>query len=109
MGCSSPARLRPDEAVALIGGQEASYAVPTDDPTAVERIGDGYGQFLGDGGSVVLSGTDGASVLDLASDEDRVLADAMAGALPVGDLVLLQTSETEAGLVDPATGETLRH
>ncbi len=99
--------LRPDETVALIGGQEASYAVPTDDPTAVEQIGDGYGQFLGDGGSVVLSGPAGASVLDLATGGDRVLSDAMAGALPVGDLVLLQTSETEAGLVDPTTGETL--
>ncbi len=99
--------LRPDEAVALIGGQATSHAVPTDDPTAVEPVGDGYGQFLGDGGSVVLSGPDGASVRDLASDETRVLADSMAGAVPVGDLVLLQTSETEAGLVDPASGKTL--
>jgi len=100
--------LRPDESVALIGGQETTSAVPTEDPTAVEQIGDGYGQFLGDGGSVVLSGTGGASVLDLASDETRVLTDTMTGSIPVGDLVLLQTSETEAGLVDPATGETLQ-
>jgi len=100
--------LRPDETVALIGGQEASYAVPTEDPTAVESIGDGFGQFLGDGGAVVLSGTAGASVRDLQSDEIRVLTDTRAGAIPVGNLVLLQTSETEAALVDPATGETLQ-
>jgi len=99
--------LRPDEAVALVGGDEASYAVPTDDPTAVEPVGDGFGQFLGDGGSVVLTTTGGASVLDLASGETRDLTDTMAGALPVGDLVLLQTSETAAALVDPATGATL--
>jgi hypothetical protein len=102
------AEIRPDEAVALIAGQGASYALRTDDPTVMERIGDGYGQFLGDGGSLVLSGTDGAFVRDLASDETEVLTDAMAGALPVGDLVLLQTSETEVALVDPATGETLQ-
>lgn len=100
--------LRADEAVALLGGQEASHAVTTDDPAAIEQIGEGYGQFLGDGGSVVLSSNDGASVVDLATEESRVLSDTMAGALPVGDLVLLQTSETEAALVDPATGETLQ-
>ena len=82
--------------------------MPTADPTAVAPIGDGYGQFLGDGGSVVLSGTDGASVVDLASEESRVLTDTMTGAVPVGDLVLLQTSETEAALVDPTSGDTLQ-
>ncbi len=100
--------LRPDEAVALIGGEGTSYAVPTADPTSVTSIGDGYGQFLGDGGSVVLSGPAGASVVDLASEETEVLSDSRAGAVPVGDLVLLQTSETEAALVDPATGNTLQ-
>ena len=100
--------LRPDEAVALIGGQDVSYAVPTADPAAVAPVGDGFGQLLGDGGSVVLTAPGGASVIDLASDESRTLTDTMTGAVPVGDLVLLQTSETEAALVDPASGDTLQ-
>ena len=82
--------------------------MPTADPAAVAPIGDGFGQFLGDGGSVVLTAPGGASVIDLASDESRVLTDTTTGAVPVGDLVLLQTSETEAALVDPASGDTLQ-
>lgn len=52
--------LDADESTVLLSSDDATFLVPIDDPTAGEQAGDGFGQFIGDGSSILVTGLSGS-------------------------------------------------
>jgi hypothetical protein len=101
------AELSADESRALLSSEEATFLVATDDPSSGERVGDGFGQFLGDGSSILVTGSDGTVVRTLATGDEVPLSDDPAsGGLALDNRVVLARDD-EVQLVDPTTGDVL--
>ena len=72
----------------------------------MERLGDGAGQLLDDGASVLLTSADGVVVRDLDSGDDIEIAGGDGGALAVGARILVGQG-TEAVLLDPGSDDVI--
>ncbi|HEY8060530.1 MAG TPA: hypothetical protein VID94_17320, partial [Acidimicrobiales bacterium] len=99
--------LDADESAVLVSGEDATFLVPIDDPTAGEQVGDGFGQFIGDGSSILVTGSDGTVVrTGETGDEVTLSDDPESGGLALGNRVVLARNQ-QVQLVDPTTGEVV--
>lgn len=99
--------LDADESAVLVSGEGAIFLVPTDDPGAGEQVGDGFGQFIGDGSSILVTGAAGTVVRTVVTGDEVGLSDDVeSGGLVLGNRVVL-AREGEIQLVDPTSGDVL--
>ena len=99
--------LDADESTVLVSREDATFLVPIDDPAAGEQVGDGFGQFIGDGSSILVTGADGTVVRTVEAGDEVTLSDEPeSGGLALGNRVVLARDQ-EVQLVDPATGEVV--
>jgi len=100
------AEMTDDGSRVLLNTEDGAFLVPTDVPDSAERLGDGAGQLLAGGSSVLLSGPEGVVVREVDGGDETTVGDGRGGALAVGDRILLGR-EDEAVLLDPGSDEVL--
>jgi hypothetical protein len=101
------AELAPDESQLLLNTDAGVFLVPTEDPDAVEALGDGAGQLTADGSAVLLTGPDGVVLRALDGDDETVVTeDNEGGALAIDERVLLARGD-EAVLLDPGSDDVI--
>lgn len=106
-GGLASAELAGDQSMVLVNTDESVFLVDTADPDTVQALGEGFGQLIGDGTSVLLRGPEGIAVVGADGAEPTVLSeDSEVTGIVVGDRVLLGVGE-DAQLVDPDSGEVL--